>query len=196
MNALAKTWTWVGYLIVTTSGGIWMHIAGGVFDPISYGQQISLSLWGIVIVCSGGTLLALIGISYHKQLTGAEPFGWPENTTFEDKERHKLVSKLTLWIYIIIPFAALVACVSKYSESEVTEWDQSKPLANSFFLSRAEAYLQGCDGGACFRVSPVDGHEYLLYLTDGALLIFVAMYLGVTSLWVFRVFCFSSSRSD
>lgn len=190
MNALEKAWTWVGYLVVTSGAAIWIYISGGGFDPITHGAKISLSLWGGLLSSGGGVLLAWIGIAYCKLLNEGELFGWPKNTTFEDIERHALVSKLSLCTYVAMPFFVLVACISKYAESEIAEWSQNSPLSVGFISSRLEAYRQGCEGGACFRITPVDGHEFLLYFTDSALLVFILAYLVLSSIWMHRIFRF------
>ncbi|MBI1981410.1 MAG: hypothetical protein HYS63_07660 [Methylocystis sp.] len=109
------------------------------------------------------------------------------NLQLEPVERHAIVvaerSLPISWGMVTIFGLAVVAGLAvfgaRYADSRIHAWDDVRPLREEFLASRLTAHERGCVHQPCFAVGPrVDGagkplpsvNEYILYLTDGALL--------------------------
>lgn len=182
MGALAKLWTWTGHSFIPVAVG-WAVFARGGLDSAapSIGVLVSRGYWGLLMTLAAACVLIFAGALY---VRAAKRNGLgivvPPNTTFESGEERSLpISWGTVIIFGLAVVAGLAVFSARYADSRIHAWDDVRPLREEFLASRLTAHERGCSHQPCFAVGPrVDGagkslpgvNEYILYLTDGALL--------------------------
>jgi hypothetical protein len=182
MLALAKFWTWVGHLFIPFAIGWSVYVRGGLTSaPPPTGVLVSRSYWGLLITLAVGTaLIWALALYVREAKRKRASILVPPNTTFEEDERNQLISWGTIIAFILATALSLIIFGVRYSESVIYRWDDQQPIHDSFFSSRAGAHALGCAKQPCFAVekridassNPVHGvNEYILYLTDGGLLV-------------------------
>lgn len=185
-DSIAKLWTRVGWSLLLSFLPFVFFIRGGANvlgkDIASEALQISMAGWGVLGFSLGLCGLSILGLIYINRLGSAySSTPWPADTNHEDKGRDILISKLFLFLYSASPIISIVVGIIRYTDSHISTWDSNISLAQGFIQSRVAAYNIGCINQPCFRIHPENGHEYILYLTDGILVISVA---SCTILWL------------
>lgn len=190
MLPLAKLWTWIGTVFVPLAIGWMVYVRGGMSDSVAEtGILISRGYWGLLATLIAGSALTWTLLLYVRLAKkSGQRFLVPPNTTFEDSNsRNIIVSSATLIVYIVVFFVSLAVFSVRYSDSNLHSWDSVSPLKNGFLLSRVEAHSVGCKAAPCYAVfkrvqpdsKPISGVlEYVLYYTDGAIIIFVIIVLA------------------
>jgi hypothetical protein len=188
MVPLAKLWTFIGNWFIPLAAGWAVFVRAGLTEQPSEGALISRAYWGLLVTLVVGAVLSWVFALYAKdavKIHGESLF--PPNTSFEDKvDRNLLISRGTFALFATSLLIALVLFASSYSDSVVHQWDAHDGLANGFWASRFEAHRLGCPRGPCFAMasrwaggtSLFGVHEYILYLTDGALFVLAAVWLS------------------
>jgi hypothetical protein len=192
MLALAKLWTWIGNVFIPLAIGWAVYLRNGLpGSPPPTGVLVSLGYWGLLIslfAAAGLTWSIALYVRLAKQ--NSSPILVPPNTMFEEAvSRNVIISWGTVVVFAIAVVLALVAFGTRYAESHIHKWDDQRPLQNSFWGSRMAAHNMGCSNQPCFAVErrvdesnhPIFGvNEYILYLTDGAIVVSVVLVLAGT----------------
>jgi hypothetical protein len=167
-----------------------VFVRGGLDGSIPpEGALISRGYWGLLLSLAAAALLAWSCALYVR--ASKQPGGTlsvPPNMTFEtEATRNLLVSRGTAAIFGLAILCALAVFGVRYGDSRIHAWDGKQPLADGFLSSRREAYRLGCSHQPCFAVGerldgsgkPLAGiNEYVLYLTDGVLILAAAAALA------------------
>jgi hypothetical protein len=147
--------------------------------------------WGIVVFGLGFSGLAILGIHYIRTDMDAEgsAIPWPANTMHEGvgSTRDPLIAKTFLAAFVGAPIICTLAGIIRYGGSRISEWNSNTYLGEGFFGSRLEAYKQGCPHAPCFRIFPPDKREYILYFTDGLLVIVVFLTIAIGTVWSIKL---------
>jgi hypothetical protein len=189
MLALAKLWTWIGNTFVPLAIGWAFYMRGGLTNPLPMGVLISRGYWGIVVtLIAGAGLVWTMALYVRLAKKNGALIVVPPNTAFEDDaSRNRVISWGTVVVFAVAVLSALTVSGVRYTDSQIHKWDDQQPLQRDFWGSRARAYGLGCPQQPCFAVGqrtdsdgkPVFGvNEYILYVTDGALVIFGLLILG------------------
>jgi hypothetical protein len=182
MLALARLWTWVGNLFIPIAIGWAVYVRNGLADrPPPIGVLVSRAYWGVAVSLAAGAVL-MWAIALYVRLAKRKNALYlvPPNTTFEDETaRSRIISWSTVTIFAISVITGLTVFGVRYAESHIHKWADQQPLQSSFWGSRAKAHEAGCSKQPCFAVeqrvdasnTPIFGvNEYILYITDGALI--------------------------
>lgn len=191
-DSIAKLWTRLGWSLLLSFLPFVFYIRGGANvlgkDIASEAMQISMAGWGIFGFSLGLCGLSILGLIYLNRLDSAySPTPWPADTNHEDKGRDILISKLFLFLYSVSPIISIIVGIIRYTDSNISMWGSNISLAQGFIQSRVAAYNIGCIKQPCFRIHPENGHEYILYLTDGVLIISVVSCLIILFLWIYSI---------
>lgn len=191
-HSIDRLWTRLGWTLVLAFLPFVFFIRGGanVFgeDIASEALQITMAGWGVFGFSVGLCGLAILGLIYIKRLGNSHTkTPWPADTNHENKDRDSLVSGLFLLLYSVAPVVAIIVGMIRYTDSHLSLWNSTIPLAQSFLQSRVAAYTMGCSNQPCFRIHPDNGHEYILYLTDGVLILSAIASITLWSLWVYAI---------
>lgn len=183
MEPLAKLWTRAGHSFIPIAIG-WAVFARGGLDgtSTSTGVLITRGYWGLLVTLWAASLLVWIfGLYVREARQAGEAILAPPNTAFETRSsRNLLISWGTVTVFTLVIIISLAAFGSRYADSSVYGWDQAHPLHAGFVESRAAAFAMGCAHQPCFSMSlrfdgagqPLSGVvEYILYVTDGLLLV-------------------------
>lgn len=203
MKPLAKFWTWTGHLFIPLAVGWAVYVSNGFGDkPVPDGVLISRGYWGVLVALIAGTALTWSCVLYVRLAKRRHSdYLIPPNTTFEDgEERSAVISYGTAIAFALAVTGALIRFGVRYSESLIHGWNERGPLAPGFWATRLEAHRIGCASPPCFAVGPrVDSsgpvfgvNEYLLYVTDGGILI---LGLFLTSGLVYLVWLLNTSKN-
>ena len=182
MLALAKLWTWIGNIFVPLAIGWAFYMRGGLTDGPPMGALVSRGYWGILVALIAGVALVWTMALYVRLAKQNNALILtPPNTAFEDDAtRNLVISKGTVLVYAIAVSLALTVSGVRYADSQIHKWDDQQPLQRDFWGSRGRAYELGCAKQPCFAVGqridaggkPIFGvNEYILYVTDGGLVI-------------------------
>lgn len=182
MEPLAKLWTWTGHSFIPLAVGWAVFVRGGLDNaPTSIGVLVSRGYWGLLLTLAAACVL-IWSCALYVRAAKRKGFGivTPPNTTFESSEaRNPRISWGTIIVFALAVAVALVLFGERYADSHIHAWDDVSALREEFLASRLAAHERGCSHQPCFAVGPrVDGagkpvpgvNEYILYLTDGALL--------------------------
>jgi hypothetical protein len=186
--ALAKLWTWIGQIFVPLALLWAVYVRNGLpGEPVSEAVLISRGYWGLLVTLAAGASLAWTAALYVRDVRrqGARILV-PPNTMFEEERtRSRIISWGTAIIFVLSVLGALILFGERYSDSRIYRWDDTSPLQSGFWSSRASAHQSGCGHGPCYAVSqriypggPISGvNEYVLYVTDGGLVILTIAFL-------------------
>lgn len=192
-ESIAKLWTKLGWFLFLSFLPFIFFIRGGanIFgkDIVSEAVQITMAGWGVLGFSLGLCGLSILGLIYIKRLVGrSSDTPWPPDTNFESEaNRDAFVSKLFLILYSTVPIISIIVGVIRYTDSYISQWKSTTSLAQGFIQSRILAYRMGCQGPPCFRIHPENGHEYILYLTDGVLIISVVSSAILFFIWIIAI---------
>jgi hypothetical protein len=187
----AKVWTTLGWTLLALFIPYLFYIGGGdnIFGASVSKEALRITMagWGIVAFGLGFTALAVLGMHYIGTDMDAEgsEIPWPANTRHEaaGSKRDPFLAKIFLAAFVGAPVIATLAGIVRYAGSRISDWNANTYLAEGFFGSRLEAYKLGCARPPCFRIFPTDGHEYILYFTDGVLLFVVLLSIVMGTIW-------------
>lgn len=191
-GTIDKLWTSIGWSLLAIFLPFIFYIRGGdnIFgkDSAPESLQITMAGWGVLVFSVGLICLAILGLKHIRNL-GSEPCKtpWPANTKHENSDRDIHISRFFLALFVGTPIIAIIAGLIRYCDSQVSLWNASTPLASSFIGSRSIAYGIGCKKLPCYRIHHTQGHEYILYLTDGVLLFVVTLCLVLCIKWLYNV---------
>jgi hypothetical protein len=183
MKALAKLWTWIGNTFIPIATAWTIYVRNGLTtQPPPCGVLISRGYWGVLVSLVTGAALIWTAALYVRIAKRENALILvPANTMFEDDTaRCRPISWGTLLIFTVSVLAALAVFGSRYAESQIHRWGDQRSLERGFLESRARAYELGCARQPCFAVgqrvgadgNPIFGvNEYILYLTDGVLVL-------------------------
>jgi hypothetical protein len=200
MLAFAKLWTWMGHLFIPFAIGWAVYVRNGLADqPPPLGVLVSRAYWGLLISLVVGSALIWTACLYVRMAKKKYALILvPPNTTFEDENnRNTIISWATAGAFALAILAALAVFGVRYSESQIHKWEDQRPIADSFWGSRTKAYDLGCVAQPCFAVGqrvdkrnePIFGvNEYILYITDGGLLVFAVLLLAGSACLIWFVF--------
>jgi hypothetical protein len=203
MKALAKLWTWIGNSFIPLAIGWGLYVRNGLADqPPPLGVLISRAYWGVLVTLIAGTALTWTMALYVRLAkTERALILAPPNTAFEeDGARSRIISWGTVFVFVLSVLLALTVFGIRYAESQLHKWDGAQPLQASFWDSRAKAYELGCAKQPCFAIAqridaagnPIFGvNEYILYLTDGAL-VFLTILMLLGALFLIKQLLFSA----
>jgi hypothetical protein len=183
MTPLAKFWTFTGNIFIPLAIGWVLFVRNAFGDKIpADGVLISRGYLGLLItLIAANLLLRTFTIYVELAKRWGEKSLVPYNSTFEDaKERNTFISYGTIFVFFfsIIIFGIIFSV--RYFESNIYNWDNTIPLAHDFIASRVMAHEIGCRSQPCFAIgSRIDSegnsilgiNEYILYFTDGILLL-------------------------
>ena len=191
MSALGRLWTWVGHLFIPFAFGIALFTRNGLFTqyPPPLEVRVSYAYFGLLLTITAGAVLVWTFALY---VRAAKANGVriiiPPNTTFEEITcRNPIVSVITIAIFLISIIVSLITFGTSYSESNIYRWDDQQPLTYDFYQSRVLAHEQGCRHQPCYavgqrmganRIATTGVVEYILYITDGALIVLSAILVG------------------
>ncbi len=201
-ESIAKLWTKLGEFLVLSSLPFIFFIRGGanIFrkDIASAAVQITMAGWGVLGFSLGLCGLSILGLIYIKRSGGgfsATP--WPPDTNFESEaNRDTLASKFFLILYSTAPIISIIFGVIRYTDSHISQWKPATLLAQGFIQSRILAYRMGCQEPPCFRIHPENGHEYILYVTDGVLIVAVVSSTILWFIWIIAIRKVTSSPTS
>lgn len=191
-GVIERLWTNIGLALAPMSVWYVFYIRGGInifgSDTPSESLQITMAGWGILVFNLELSALALLGLMYIKELGETSiQTPWPANTQYESDNRNIRISRIFLILYIGVPLFSMVMGIIRYSDSHIAAWSSNESLAPGFWRSRYIAYSIGCDHSPCYRVHPTQGHEYILYLTDGVLLITTMLSFIMCAKWIIAI---------
>jgi hypothetical protein len=183
MLALAKLWTWIGNLFIPLAIGWAVYVRNGLTDrPAPIGVLVSRAYWGLLVTLVAGAALIwamALYVRFAKRKNALILV--PPNTAFEDDTaRSLIISWGTVFVFGISALLALTVFGVRYTESQLHKWNDQQPLQSSFWGSRVQAHEIGCAKQPCFAVDQrVDSannsifgvNEYILYVTDGVLVL-------------------------
>jgi hypothetical protein len=183
MMPLAKLWTRVGNLFIPTAIVWALYIRNGFAEQSpSEGVTITRAYWGLLVTLLAACLLVWIAALYVRQAKrNRATVLIPPNTAFEkESDRNLAISWGTLITFILFILAGLAVFGSQYSSGDLYGWNEPLPLEQGFVASRIKAHQVGCASRPCFAVGqrakdlePIQGvNEYVLYWTDGTLVLF------------------------
>lgn len=208
MKPLSRLWTWIGQSFVPVAFGWAFWMQGGLSTALpERGVVISWAYWGILITLAAGAALTWTAVIYAKLARRSnQTCLLPANTMFEEEtERNALISWMTAATFALVTVAALIVFSVVYSESLIHRWDDKTPVSYGFWQSRAVAHTAGCSGEACFAVfsrfdqtgKMLSGvNEYILYVTDGSLIVLVAAIITGLAFWLLSSSANGGSRAD
>ena len=185
MMPLAKLWTWIGQLFIPLAIGWAIYVRNGFGDKAPPdGVLISRGYWGLLVTLLAGSALVWTCALYVRIARNRRARTLvPPNTAFEEaKDRNPAISYGTACVFALAVVTALTMFGVRYSESLVYGWNAQAPVQAGFWGSRIKAHELGCSSHPCFAVGPrVDAsnnpilgvNEYVLYVTDGGLLVLV-----------------------
>lgn len=190
MEPLARLWTWTGQAFIPLAIGWGFFVRGGPNDAIpSMGVLISWGYWGLLATLAASSVL-IWTFALHVGAAKRSGSGVlvPSNTTFEGKDaRSPIIAWGTTFIFAFAIISALTVFGVRYGESRIHGWNDPKPMRDAFLASRIEAHRIGCAHQPCFAVGQrMDGaakpfagvNEYVLYLSDGMLIVVVLLASG------------------
>lgn len=196
MQPFARLWTWAGHAFIPLAIA-WAYFArGGGDTAVPAEALISRGYWGLLVSLGAAALLAGAWALYVRAARRSRNGACvPPNTTFEDEQnRSPLISWTTAAVFVLMVASAVSLFAIRYGDSRIHAWNGTSPLADGFLSSRSEAYRLGCGNPPCFAIAkriegpgkPFAGvNEYVLYVSDGALLIAaLAALVGVVFLIV------------
>lgn len=188
MMPLARLWTWTGHLFIPVAVVWAFYVRNGLFadKPPTEGAAISRAYWGLLVSLAAGAVLSWTVALYASAAKGSHSTTIliPANTTFEDEtNRNLVISWASLCVFSLAIALALSVFGVRYGDSLIHTWDAQSPLDHGFWSSRIKAYALGCTHQPCFAVGqrldatgPIYGvNEYILYVTDGAILLLAAI---------------------
>jgi hypothetical protein len=189
MLPLAKLWTWTGHLFIPLALGWAIYVRSGLpGDLPAIGIIISRANFGLIAtLIAAGVLVWTFALYVQTAKARGATSLVPPNTTFEDeKTRNLIISCGTAAVFSMSVVASLIIFSVRYAESTIYEWNAQSPLENGFWASRWAAFRLGCPSPPCFALGPhMDGlHpingvvEYILFLTDGAVVVLVSVLIG------------------
>jgi hypothetical protein len=191
MMPLAKLWSWTGHAFILFAIGWAVFVRGGLSDKkLPEGVAISQGYWGLAVSLIAATTMAFALGLYIRAAKRAEMrFLIPPNTNFEERDdRNLIISWGTLVVFATVVMTAIALFSVRYLDSVLHEWGKQIAVGEGFIGSRIEAYKQGCGHPPCFAVAsqfekgveiPSGVNEYLLYVTDGVLIVlFMALVYG------------------
>jgi hypothetical protein len=191
-NSIAKLWTRIGWALLLAFLPFIFFIRGGANvlgeDIASEAMQITMAGWGVFGFSLGLCGLSILGLVHINRLSDEySSTPWPADTNHEGKNRDILISKLFLIFYSAAPIISIIVGIVRYTDSHVSPWNSKSALSQGFIQSRISAYNIGCSKQPCFRIHPDNGHEYILYLTDGVLIISVVSCIILWSVWIYSI---------
>ena len=192
MMPLAKLWSWTGHAFILFAIGWAIFVRGGLSDKsLSEGVAISQGYWGLVVALIAANALVWTSALYVRAAKRAKiQVLVPPNTNFEElADRNLIVSWGTVAIFTLAVGLAVAIFSVRYSDSVLHEWGKEPAIEGGFLGSRIEAHNKGCSHQPCFAVAsqfdkggkiPSGVNEYILYLTDGVLIIlFLTLAVGL-----------------
>lgn len=189
MIPLAKLWTRIGSYFLPLAIAWAVYIRNGLDKAPPEGVSISRAYWGLLATLVAGSMLAVtLALYVRAAKRKPEQSLLPPNTSFEEMDdRSPVISRATVAVFALTIVFALLMFGARYADSKIYCWDSTTPLADSLFDSRLAAYSgKTCEGTPRFAIArrmqgstPIDGvNEYVLYLTDGALLALTLIFSG------------------
>jgi hypothetical protein len=173
MLPLAKFWTVTGSWFIPLAMA-WAYFVRTGSDE---GVLVSRGYWGLLISLLVATsLLTALALYIKEARRSNSPILVPPNTSFEDDEnRHRLISWMTVLVFILAIVGSLIVFGARYSTSNIHEWDAKDPLASTFFESRAKAHESSKQLAMGKRFDKKgdtinEVNEYLRYWSDGILM--------------------------
>ena len=206
-------WTMLISAVVVGSISISFHNSSGCFTPFCQSgdeaaqwERIAMSYWAVLGLSLAFALAGAICYFYvSKQHWSSRPneIPFPRFNRLEQDNRDPLLSKLIVGAILIIASFAFYSSSYKYSKSRVgvCEAGNIKSYGHSFISSRIETIGKpkyplarthmvkemDCESGKLSQ-------EYIWYLTDIIILIFIFVALVFWSLW-FRLVRFKTTAS-
>lgn len=185
---ISKYWTRIGQSLLIATIPFIVTIRGGAeligSENLPEALQITMAGSGVLVFSIGLAALSSLGLVYIKRLGGkcvTQP--WPADIDHVNSSRDTLISKATLFLYVTFPLMAIVAGIIRYMDSRIATWHDNTILVDDFIYSRLYAHVMGCSNPPCFRIHPNHGFEYVLYLTDGILILSLILCFVLLSLW-------------
>jgi hypothetical protein len=184
MLPLAKLWTWIGQTFIPVAIAWAVYVRGGLAgEQIEESVLISRGYWGLLVALAVGTSLAIVALLYARETHRSKSRSCiPTNTTLDETGKSIPISRGTAVIFILFVLGSLGLFGGRYADSRIHAWEGISPLASGFWSSRLKAHEGGCGHGPCYAVAerlnlghPISGvNEYVLYLTDGILVLLIA----------------------
>lgn len=182
MMPLARVWSFIGSWYIPLAVAWAAFVRNGLpGEHIDAAVGISGAYWGLLASLGiSGVLIWIFAIYVRRAKRQQAALLVPPNTAFEtETERNPVVSWSSALVFGVAVITAVILFGSAYSDSVIYGWDAQNPLAKGFWSSREIAYEQGCPTPPCFAIQqrmyekgPLVGvNEYVLYATDGALLL-------------------------
>jgi hypothetical protein len=185
MIPLAKLWSWTGHAFILFAIGWAIFVRGGLSDKsLPEGVAISQGYWGLIVaLIAANALIWTLALYVRAAKRENAKFLVPFNTNFEDlDDRNLIISWGSVTLFVIAVVIAIALFSVRYSDSILREWGKDAPMTGGFIGSRVQAHKVGCDHQPCFAVAsqfdknvriPSGVNEYILYLTDGLLVVLV-----------------------